>query len=413
MQILEKDQFKVQKGYLGIGLFYEEKKEAIPMIQNTQNLEYDLTAAIKRLTAEKIKTVGFLGGHNEHGLTQNPYSSTDQTATADYTIIKKSLDKNYQTSVVNATQPINNVDTLIVAGPKKELSDKELYEIDQFIMRGGQAIFLVDAVNIAANLQATVNPTKLEELLKNYGIQVNPDLVYDTSNENVAFSSGYMQFLLPYPLWPKLIKENFLATNPILSKLQSISFPWISSLTALKLDGVEINTLATTTKSGATLSQPFNLDPQQTFSPTSVSKVSLIVTASGTFKSAYAGKKVSEISSKEKDANSEAINSVTAGQTIDQSPASSRLIVIADSDFIADEYLSRFPDNKTFFLNAVDYLTLDSDLIAIRSKTLTNRPLKEISDSAKTWLKIINIIIIPVIVIIIGLVKFYLRKKIK
>ena len=69
------------------------------------------------------------------------------------------------------------------------------------------------------------------------------------------------------------------------------------------------------------------------------------------------------------------------------------------------------PENLTFFLNAVDYLTLDADLIAIRAKNISNKPLKQITDSAKNWVKIINIGLIPVLVIIIGVVRFYLRKR--
>ena len=59
----------------------------------------------------------------------------------------------------------------------------------------------------------------------------------------------------------------------------------------------------------------------------------------------------------------------------------------------------------------VDYLTLDSDLITIRSKTINSRPLKEVSEATKSWIKAISILIIPILVIILGLVKFYLQKK--
>jgi gliding-associated putative ABC transporter substrate-binding component GldG len=400
MQILEKDQFKVQKGYLGIALNYADKKEIIPVVQKIDNLEYDLTSSIKKLTSDELKKIGFLSGHEEHGILDMPYATADEKAKSNYTEFKKALDKNYRVTLIDTTTTpeISGIDTLIVAGPKKALTDKELFAIDQFIIKGGKVIFLLDEVIIGDSLQATVNQTGLEDLLKNYGLQVNQDLVIDSSNENVAFSSGYMQFLLPYAYWPKLIRPNFLADQPIMAKLQSISFPWVSSISPIPQNDIEFKTLATTTSNGATFNQPFNLDPQQDFKPTSQSKVSMIVEAKGKFKSFFASKDLPQ----DLPPNTEIVA---------QSSSESQIIALADSDFISDEYLQRFPANLDFALNAVDYLTMGPELITIRAKNLTDRPLKQISNTLKTWLKIINIIIIPLLIIIIGLTRFYLRKR--
>lgn len=415
MQIVEKDEFKVQKGYLGIALFYQDKTEIIPVVENTINLEYDLTSAIKRLTADQLKKIAFLSGHDEHGIISTPFDSPEQTQTNDYTTIKKALDQNYQVTTLDSTngQPITDIDTLIIAGPKQELTEREVYQIDQFIMKGGHVIFLLDKVNVVPGLQGLLLETGLEELLNHYGIQINPDLVIDTTNENVAFSSGFMQFFLPYPFWPKLIKENFLLEHPVMAKLQTISFPWISSLTITEKENQETKIWATTTAKGGTVSQPFNLDPQQNFNPTTQKKIPLIAESQGQFNSFFAGKDIPLDEATKKGEESVAFSPVEiedsqmAFQSLDQS----QILVIADSDFIADDYLQRFPGNLTLFLNAVDYLTLDSDLINIRAKTIQTRPLKEISNGWKTFIKVLNIIIIPLIIIFIGLFRFYWRKK--
>jgi len=410
MQILQKDEFKVQQGYLGLALFYADKKEVIPLIQNTDNLEYDLTSAIKRLTAAKLKTIGFLSGHDEHGLISNPYGSPEQAQNNDYTLVAQELEKNYQVMPVDISngKPIENIDTLIIAGPKNKLSDNELYQIDQFIMKGGNVIFLLDEVQILPGLQAAPNQTSLEKLLSSYGVQVNTDLVIDASNETVGFSSGMMQFFLPYPFWPKLIKQNFAADNPIMAKLQSISLPWVSSLAEIFKEGIASKILATTTANGSSVSSPFDLNPQQDFNPTDRKKIPIIIELDGKFSSAYAGQKAPEVKS-EININTE--SAAPSSQTIDKAEKESRLIVLANSTFINDNNLKRFPDNLAFFLNSVDYLTLDSDLINIRAKTITDRPLAKISDTTKTWIKIINIGLIPLIIIVIGVIRFYLRKR--
>lgn len=400
MQILEKDEYKIQKGYLGMALFYADKKEIIPVVQDIQNLEYELTTTIRRLTSESLKTIGFLTGHEEHGLYDLSGISQNQ-GNSDYTLIKKALDKNYNVTTVDltATPKIENIDTLIIAGPKKALTEEELQAIDQFIVAGGKVIFLLDEINVEEGLQTTTNQTGLEKILASYGIQVNTNLVLDSSNENVGFSSGYMQFFLPYPFWPKLIKENFAKDNPIMAKLQTISLPWSSSLNPLNKSGIELTTLATTTFAGSTMSSPFNLDPNQQYNPSDRKKVPMIILAKGKFSSAYADQDTTE-----EEGQSESIS-------VNPAEEAGQLIVVAESDFINDSYLQRFPDNAVFFLNAVDYLTLGSDLISIRAKTLTDRPLDKISEAGKTWIKVINIILIPILIIIIGIVKFYLRKK--
>ncbi len=415
MQIVEKDEFKVKKGYLGMALLYQDKKEIIPIIENTQNLEYDLTSAIKRLIADELKKVAFLTGHEEHGISSSPFAAPEQTNTNDYTKIKEALDKNYKVSTLDISdgQPIENIDTLIIAGPQKALTKKETYQIDQFIMKGGRVIFLLDQINVVPGLQTMEIETGLEELLNHYGINLNSDLVIDTENENVAFSSGMMQFYLPYPFWPKLIRENFLLEHPVMAKLQTISFPWVSSLNTTEKEGLKTKILATTTDNGGTVSKPFNLDPQQNFNPANPKKIPIIAESQGKFSSFFDGKDIPLDEATKAGEETMPVSSLNIedSQIITQSLEQSQIIVIADSDFISDNYLQRFPSNGNFFLNAVDYLTLDSDLINIRSKTIQEKPLKNIGDGWKTFIKVLNIIIIPLIIIIIGLVKFYLRKR--
>lgn len=412
MQVLEKDEFKIQNGYLGMTFNYADKKEVIPVMQDISNLEYDLTSKIKRLTADKIKVVGFLTGHGEHGLYDMPFSSAETPQTNDYTSVKQALDKNFQVTTVSVEKgtPIQLIDTLVIAGPKQELTDRELYEIDQYIMRGGKVIFLLDKVDVGQGMQANTVNTGIDQLLSHYGIQVNNDLVIDANNENVAFSSGVVQFLLPYPMWPKLTDKTFDTSHPVMSKLKSISFPWVSSLSALDKENIEIRTLATTSARGSAINPPFNLDPQQNFAPQNNNKIPVIMEAKGNFTSFYTDKEIPEI---EIDSEDEQV-SPELPETMekkDQTDQETQIIVLADSDFTSDAYTNRFPGNFNFFLNAVDYLTLDSNLINIRAKSLQDRPLDELDENSKLWIKIINIGLIPVLIIIIGLIKYYLRKK--
>ena len=62
MNVIEKDKAELANVYMGIAILYEDKKEVLPVVQTTNNLEYDLTSAILKVTSKEVKTVGFLSG---------------------------------------------------------------------------------------------------------------------------------------------------------------------------------------------------------------------------------------------------------------------------------------------------------------------------------------------------------------
>jgi len=75
----------------------------------------------------------------------------------------------------------------------------------------------------------------------------------------------------------------------------------------------------------------------------------------------------------------------------------SKIALFTNSKFIY--YAERNELNEALFLNALDYLTQDTELISIRSKLPTYRPIKEINDNLKLPLKI-ALILFPLILII-------------
>lgn len=414
MNIVEKDKVQLQKGYLGIAISYGDKTEVLPVVQSTRNLEYDLVSAVKKVTASRIKIVGFLTGHGEHEIMEMRMSGEK---TADYTIFKKALDKNYEITTVPAGQEIKEIDTLVVAGPKEPLSDRDIYEIDQFIINGGNVIFLIDAVSVLPGLQASSLDVNLDGFLSHLGVDVSPNLLIDTIHETAAFSSGFVQFFVPYPLWPKLVSDNFQAQNPILAKIDSIVMPWSSPLEQTSGSGLNVEILASSSNE-AWVQTAFDLNPEQSFTPQGETKsYPMVALISGKLKSYFADEEIPA---------AEALEPSDIGitpeeeepieenrKTIKESVYESRIAVIGDSDFVADGFISRFPDNLNFILNTVDYLTLDSDLIGIRAKKVISRPLTEVSEAQKSLIKVVGIWLVPVIVGGYGILRNIRRRKMK
>ena len=140
VNVIEKDKAEVANVYMGIAILYADKKEVLPVVQTTANLEYDLTSAILKVTSKEVKTIGFLTGHDEIDVFDQAFGPLRQELSKQYDVRKVPIDAG------KAIDP--DVATLVIAGPKKELTEREKYEIDQFIMRGGRALFLIDPILI-------------------------------------------------------------------------------------------------------------------------------------------------------------------------------------------------------------------------------------------------------------------------
>ena len=386
MNIIEKDKTQIINGYMGLGLFYLDQAEAIPLIQNTSNLEYDLTTKIIKITSTETKTVGILGN------------------IAELQVMRGELEKQYEVIEVETGRAIpDRVNTLILAGPQG-LSDQDRYEIDQFIMKGGKSIFLTNGVEIGQGLNATAAPRGVDDLLESYGVKVNRDLVLDRSNETAGFSQGFMTFFVPYPFWVKVRRGNFDQENPIVSPLESMVLPWTSSLEVVADtgSGVEVTVLATSSDQSWTQSGFFFLNPGQTINPAqeTLKKHNLAILLTGSFKSAFAEEDVQNPESRIQNPESHIPKS-----------SDTRIIIVGNSRFSSDPHLQRFPANGVFFLNAVDWLTLGEDLISIRSRGSTDRPLKPLTEREKTAVKVLNTYGIGVFIALFGLGRFYLRQR--
>ncbi len=382
--VLEKDKYQVVRGYLGMAVQYGDKTEVIPVIQSTFNLEYQITLAIKKVTGQISAIIGFVTSNNTAGL--------DSEISVAYGKIQELY--SVQEVDLETTQEVpNEIDTLIIAGPKGEFSQDQLKVIDAFLMQGKSLLVLIDGVKIEEGLIAIKNETNLNNLLESYGIKLNQDLVSDVINGMASFSQGFITFSTSYPFWPKVVKEGLAQDNPAVAKLESIIFPWASSLEILneKIDpaytegnGNNISYLAKTTNKAKKQIDNFNIAPNQGLALSGESgQFNLAIAMSGKFNSPYSE------------------NITEAG----------RLIVVGDSDFTKNGFISNSADNLVFFQNLVDSLSLDEDLINIRSKGVTSRPIKELSENAKIAIRYSNIFALTVVVILFGMFRYYIRRR--
>ncbi len=383
-EVYEKDKLQLVNGFIGIEVAYGSRTDVIPVIeQDANNLEYQLTTSIKKVTKKEIGTIGYLTGFGTAGADSEIKEAYKKLGEL-YTIEQPDL------SGENPAIP-ETVKTLVIAGPKEKFSDKQLKAIDSFVMRGGSLVVLYDGVTVGEGLVADKNESNLGSLLEKYGIKVNKDLVLDNRNAYASFTQGFFRFSSPYPYWPKVDKPDFDTANPTVADLESVAFPWVSSIDVdqSKLgEGGKVSRLAQTTAKAWVSTEGFNLNPQQGFSASGAQKsYALAVSVQGAVKSAYPGGNGPQ---ENKDA---------------------KLVVVGDSDFMRDNLSQLSRDNLIFFQNLVDSVTIDQDLISIRSKSVSSRPLKETSDSQKAVARYLNVFGITAAVVAFGIIRYLMRRK--
>lgn len=366
---VEKDQFQVTQAYFGLAIFYAGEKEVIPALQEINSLEYQLTSTIKKLHQDQLPKLGFSIGFGER---------------PDLTQIKQALQMNYQLVDIdlnNEQADLEPLDGLIIAGPEQKIESESKQKIDRLIAEGKGVIFLIDRIRIDQTMQPQLVDPDLSDLLAHYGFTLSNQLVLDQSAALANFQIDQRPLVVPYPLWIKTQPENRAVDLPPTSGLNSVVFPWISPL-ELDKDAVA---LWRSSSESAVLDQIENISPLQQWQFNDNKKQSVL-----------AGIQTNELS---------------GFYTPDQPKNRTKLAVIGDSDFVADNFVQNYPANRQFFLNLVDYLVSDQDLINIRSKQSFSRPLKEIPDHQKQIIRWVGIGFGPVFSLLISLLIYYQRKK--
>ena len=421
MNVIEKDKAQVANVYMGIAVIYEDKKEILPVVQNTFTLEYDLTSAILKVTRTEVKTIGFLSGHDELDIDdERGLGGLKQELSKQFNVKKVSIDAGREIE--------KDVATLVVAGPKQEITESEKYEIDQFIMRGGRAIFLVDTIHIPqGTLQATPLTTGLNDLLEHYGVKHGNNLVLDNASQGqLTYTQGYFTVRSDYPYFVRVLNQyrnhsgevarGLSDESIVTSQLETLTLNWASSLELLpkEEDAIETIALAKTTDRSWTVQSPYDIAPNAQLQPPSSVRKSHTVAASlsGVFKSFYTDRDIpsNEMTSSDEPEGEVQVESETSGDrtTITESQPT-QIVVVGNSSFL--QFGGR--DELTFFYNTIDWLTLGEDLIHIRSHGVTDRPLKEVSEGQKLFLKYANIAGVPIVVVAFGLIRYLLRRRAK
>ena len=416
----------------GALIVYKEREIPLNLLENNTgksgeeninnsivNLEYKLINTINSIAKERVPSVGFLKGHGE--LPDEKIGDMMRSLYTGYRVERTTLDV--------APIAIDSFDVLVVPKPSQRFSEKDKFTIDQYIMRGGKVIWLIDGVQVSHDslakgaAMAIPNDLNLQDMLFRYGVRINNELVEDVQCNylpiNVALQGNAANFQpAPWMYFPLVAMDN----KSIITR--NLNMVWLRYASSIDLVGNNKGSKATpllkssphtrNKKVPVVISLAETSEPpvQQQF----VNGQQLFgVLLEGTFESVFKNRMVAQFQQDDK------------MEVLDISQ-STQMVVIADGDIIENHvrYTARGPavtplgydrytrqtfGNKEFLSNVIQYLTDDNNLMELKSKNYKIRILdrKKTSSDKLKW-QLINILT-PIAYTIILLIVFFTWRK--
>jgi ABC-type uncharacterized transport system involved in gliding motility auxiliary subunit len=357
---IEKDKYAVSATYFGMAIQYGDKKEIIPQATNLDSLEYDITSSIYKMTRKEAIKIGILGSTESYGSQQDDLYSAKK-------ILQQQFELNYLTKIDPSIKTL-----LVFDDNEKQYATSEAEMIENYINKGGKAIFMVDGVYVGEGLTTQPATHNLFSVFESYGMKLNKNLVLSSSAELANFTTGLVSFFTPYPFWVRT--SNFLKNSAEFSNVGVLTFPWVSSVDINEKDEVETTVLVKSEKNSWEQKDNFVLMPNNIPSPAEneLRQFNLIVEA--------------EVKN--------------GGQ----------FVIIPSSRFVKEQFLSRGQGNIGLLLNLINNYASEGALSGIRSRTTLISPIKEVSENTKDLIKYLNILLLPGLFALVGVVRLVKRK---
>lgn len=385
--------------FLGLAVSLDPLRVAMPALTTAREklLEYDLARAISRVLSTNKPVVAVMSPLPMFGQPMNPMMMQmgRQPQRPWVAITELQNDFTVRQLPMDTEQIDDDVQVLVVAQPR-DITEKALFAIDQFVLRGGKLLALLDAMSLIDRPQMG-NPMQqmmpgggstLEPLLKVWGVNFeNTKVIADmTFARELSFQEGGRQQLMPTWLFvnPSGINRDDIAT----SQIDNLLLPAPGSFGGTPMSGLKKTVLLKTTRQSQLVdgmnAQFGSQRIVDEFKP-SGTEYELAIRLQGKFKTAFPDGKPAEAkpTDEEKDAQA-AKKDEKQSDSLKESKRDGVVVLIGDSDFIYDNFCVRvlpmfgiaqpINGNLNLFQNVVEQLAGDSNLIGVRSRATIFRP---------------------------------------
>ena len=422
----------------GAIIYYKDKQVAVNFLQqksgetpagniNTsiEDLEFEFISAIQHLTKEKLDKIAFLNGNGELD-EQQVYDITESVLEDNYNLsYYYNVDRfNIKEFIIDSItmQPnlsrqlamLNMYKVIIIAKPTIPFNNLDKLLIDQYVMKGGKILWLLDGVqanmdslqNKSGTFIATRNDLNIDDQLFKYGVRINANLIEDLRSTKIPIITGYsnnkpQQSFFSWPYFPLLVSDN---QHIITKGLDGIKCSFVSSIDTIR------NNITKTVLLHSSKQSRLNLAP---------AKISLGILENPPTIESY-NKEYEPIAILlEGEFESVFKNRLTQKNNyikLKNKSIPTKMIVIADGDLISTSFYEKneqrtYNGNKHFLINAVQYLCDDISLSHLKRKELSLRMLdKEKVQKNKFLIQLINIIF-PIVLLLLFAFYFIQNKK--
>lgn len=438
LQVKDKDGGTSQRIiFPGIVVSYKGREVAVNVLKNyvsasssgnlqtsIQSLEYNLTFAIIQLMQPTAPIIGFLRGHGE-------------LEVSDIEDISYSLGQFYSLRQVDANEELMTTDSvgaltyklIVIAKPTEQFSERDKFFIDQYVMRGGRVLWLIDNVmasmdslttqRVAMAVPADLN---LDDQLFNYGVRMNPNLIQDIQCAMIPVNTalvGQQPQFVPAPwIFSPVVTPN--PNHPMTKNLDMVRLEFVSSVDTVGQDAnVQKTILLASSNNSRLASAPVQIDLAivgEAINPEMFNRAELpiAVLLEGSFRSVFTNRALPQGCSR---------------QMLQQQSMPTRMVVVSDGDIIRNQFKvtdgRREPlplgydrltkqtfGNKEFLLNAINYLCGFDGLMESRSKEFKLRMLDkaELQNHRLYW-QTVNVALPIVLIVIAGIAFNVVRRK--
>jgi ABC-type uncharacterized transport system involved in gliding motility auxiliary subunit len=389
--------FSGDKVYLGLSVSMLDSKVALPFLDPGRErlMEYDVTRAIANVMSTEKAVIGVMSGLPIFGQPMNPMMMMQGGGRQEPWIFINELKRDFD---VRELQPSvekidDDIDVLMVVHPKN-FSEKALYPIDQFILRGGKLLAFVDPMSVVDSrsapgnnpMQGAMNSgSSLEKLTKAWGLEydvskVLADRVFTTKIDRGSGRGEDAPAVLS--LTDRAVNTNDVVT----SQVDNILMPFAGAFTGTPVEGLK-QTVLIHSSPQAQLVEKFMAEfggdsMMKEFKPTGT-EMPLAVRLLGKFKSAFPDGAPSSGDTNQPAAATAHLKEGTKETTV---------VLVGDTDILYDQFVARvqnflgnrmvFPMNGNLSLvqNLVEQSAGDQNLIAIRSRATMNRPFTRVRE---------------------------------
>lgn len=412
----------------GLMIYYKGNPYPVNLLKasigkSIESIEYELVSSIKILSTppQNKKNVGLLQGHGE----LFPEEIGDLSG-AIFQFYNPAIVRLTDSTGHIFTDHINQTDVLLIAKPLIPFSNEEVFVLDQFVMRGGKIIWMIDQVSADTDslresnfFIADIKKLNIEELLYHYGVRINNTLLQDVQCSLIPAQVGVeanhepKYQLVPWFYAPIITSEN---NHIINTNIDPVKLNFANTIDTIPSAHIKKTIVLSSSNHSKVLKAPYRVSLE----------ASIYAAQNELDKKQFKDRSKAVAVLLEGSFDSYFNNRIAPGSMpFTKKSKGTKMLVISDGDIARngfnpnngqmeplgmDKYLNYLFDNKKFLLNTLNYMTDDTEVIPARCKRIEMRLLNktEVKDN-KSKIQILNIALPLAFIVLFGLVYNWIR----